>query len=255
MRVMITRPAEDCAPLAADLKARGIDSLIVPLMTIAYRPGPPLDLTGVQALLVTSANGVRALAARNTQRDPIVCAVGQATAHAARDAGFLRIATAAGDVDSLADMVRRALNPAGGALLHVAGATVAGDLAAALRDAGFCCRREVLYEALRVERLPEHAATQLQKGALGGVVFYSPRTVRIFVDLARSAALAARCAAMTAWCLSAAVAEQAQAITWRRVAVAARADSAAMVDAIAGSADGAGQAGPDFVSPQRSFPC
>jgi uroporphyrinogen-III synthase len=249
MRVMITRPAEDGAPLAAKLKARGIDSLIVPLMTIVHRPGPPLDLTGVQALLVTSANGVRAFAARNAQRDRIVCAVGQATAHAARDAGFVRIATAAGDVDSLADMVRRALNPAGGALLHVAGSIVAGDLAAQLRDAGFCCRREVLYEALRAERLPEPAAAELRDRTLDGVVLYSPRTARIFVDLVRSAALAGPCSAMTAWCLSAAVAEQAQAIRWRRVVIATHPDSAAMLDAIAGSADGAGRAGPDFVSP------
>jgi uroporphyrinogen-III synthase len=255
MRVMITRPAEDGAPLAASLKSRGIDSLIVPLMTIVPLPGPPLDLTGVQALLVTSANGVRAFAARNAERDPIVCAVGQATAHAARDAGFRRIATAAGDVDSLADMVRRALNPAAGALLHVAGSVVAGDLAAALRDAGFSCRREMLYEARKVERLPEHAATALREGTFDGVALYSPRTARIFVELVRSARIAKPCAAMTAWCLSAAVAEQAQAVRWRRVAVAARAETAAMVDVIAGSADGAGRAGPDFVSPRRSFPC
>ena len=255
MRVMITRPAEDCAPLAADLKARGIDSVIVPLMTIVHRPGPPLDLAGVQALLVTSANGVRAFAARNPQRHAVVCAVGQATAHAARDAGFLRIATAAGDVDSLADMVRRTLDPAAGALVHVAGTIAAGDLAAQLRDAGFSCRREVLYEALKVARLPEHAATHLREGTLDGVVFYSPRTARIFVELSRSAALAGRCAPMTAWCLSAAVAEQAKAVPWRQVVIAAHPDSVAMVDAIAGSADGAGRADPDFVSPPRTFPC
>jgi uroporphyrinogen-III synthase len=146
-------------------------------------------------------------------------------------------------------MVRRALNPAGGALLHVAGSIVAGDLAAQLRDAGFCCRREVLYEALRAERLPEPAAAELRDRTLDGVVLYSPRTARIFVDLVRSAALAGPCSAMTAWCLSAAVAEQAQAIRWRRVVIATHPDSAAMLDAIAGSADGAGRAGPDFVSP------
>lgn len=249
MRVMITRPVEDSAALAAALQARGIDSLIVPLMTIIHRPGPPLDLAGVQALLVTSANGVRAFAVRNEERDRLVCAVGQASAHAARDAGFLRIATAAGDVDSLADMVRRTLKPAAGALVHIAGSTVAGDLAGALADAGFRCRREVLYDAVRVERLPEQAATELREGALDGVALFSPRTARIFVELARAARLTERCATMTAWCLSAAVAAQARAIPWRRVEVAARLDSAAIVEAITRSADGAGCGGPDFVSP------
>lgn len=249
MRVMITRPVEDAVPLAAELRERGIDSLIVPLMTIRYRPGPPLDLIGVQALLVTSANGVRAFAARNPERDRLVCAVGQATAQAARDAGFLRIGTAAGDVGSLADMVRRTLNPAGGALLHIAGSILAGDLAGALGNAGFRCRREVLYDALKVERLPEDAVTQMREGALDGVILYSPRTARIFVDLTRSAELAAQCAAMTAWCLSGAVAEQARALPWRHVVVAARIDTAAIVDAIAGSGSGSGRTDPDFVSP------
>lgn len=255
MRVMITRPEVDGAPLAAALQARGILSLMVPLMTIEHRPGPPLDLSGVQALLVTSANGVRAFAARNPQRDPIVCAVGQATARAARDVGFVRIATAAGDVGTLAEMVRRTLNPAAGALLHVAGSTVAGDLAAGLREAGFSCRREVVYEARKVDRLPKPAATQLRERALDGVVLYSPRTARIFVELAGSAGLAAHCSALTAWCLSAGVAEQARAAPWRRVVVAARPDGAAMVDAIAGSVEGAEPAAKDFVSPRGSFPC
>ena len=255
MRVMITRPEVDGAPLAAALQARGALSVMVPLMTIEHRPGPPLDLSFVQALLVTSANGVRAFAARNPQRDLIVCAVGQATAWAARDAGFVRIATAAGDVDTLAEMVRRALDPAAGALLHVAGSTVAGDLAAVLREAGFSCRREVVYEARRVDRLPEPAAAQLRERAVDGVVLYSPRTARIFVELASSSGLASHCSALTAWCLSVAVAKQARAVPWRRVVIAARPDGAAMVDAIAGSADTAEPAAEDFVSPQRSFPC
>jgi uroporphyrinogen-III synthase len=255
MRVMITRPEVDGAPLAAALRARGILSLMAPLMTIEHRPGPPLDLSSVQALLVTSANGVRAFAARNPERDLMVCAVGQATAAAARDVGFLRIAAAAGDVGALADLVRGTLDPAGGALLHVAGRTVAGDLAAMLREAGFSCRREVVYAARKVDRLPELAATQLKERALDGVVFYSPRTARIFVELAGSAGLGAHCSTLTAWCLSAAVAEQARAVPWRRVVIAARPDGAAMIDAIAGSADAVEPAPKDFVSPQRPFPC
>jgi uroporphyrinogen-III synthase len=255
MRVMITRPEVDGAPLAAALRARGILSLMVPLMTVEHRPGPPLDLSSVQALLVTSANGVRAFAARNPERDLMVCAVGQATAGAAREAGFLRIAAAAGDVGALAEMVRRTFDPANGALLHVAGHTVAGDLAAMLREAGFSCRREVVYEARKVDRLPELAATQLKERALDGVVFYSPRTARIFVALVGSAGLGAHCSALTAWCLSAAVAEQARAVPWRRIVIAARPDGAAMIDAIASSADAAEPIAKDFVSPQRSFPC
>ncbi len=64
MRVLVTRPEEDAGALVAALAARGHETLVEPMLTVGPVPGvtPPLDLEGVQALLFTSANGVRALA-------------------------------------------------------------------------------------------------------------------------------------------------------------------------------------------------
>ena len=63
-RVILTRPRADAAPLADRLAEGGIDSLIEPMMTVTDRGPRQLDLAGVQAVLVTSANGARALAGR-----------------------------------------------------------------------------------------------------------------------------------------------------------------------------------------------
>ena len=87
-RVMLTRPREDAHTLAEALAERGIVPVLEPLMTIEHIAGPALDLDGVQALLVTSANGVRAFANRDPRRHPPVVAVGDATARAAAEAGF-----------------------------------------------------------------------------------------------------------------------------------------------------------------------
>src|SRR4051812_16935975 len=91
-----------------------------------------IDLTNVQAVLFTSANGVRAFAAAERRRDIPAFAVGEATAAAARLAGFTTVDTAGGDVAALADLVRERLTPARGALLHAAGSAVAGDLSGVL---------------------------------------------------------------------------------------------------------------------------
>ena len=88
MRVWITRPAEDAARLAEAIRAQGIEVLIEPLIRIVFADGPPLALAGAQALLATSANGVRAFARRGQQRDVLVLAVGDASARAAREEGF-----------------------------------------------------------------------------------------------------------------------------------------------------------------------
>ena len=64
MRVLVTRPIEDAGETEALLKARGHKAVIAPMLNIVFHDGPPIELAGVQAILVTSANGVRALSRR-----------------------------------------------------------------------------------------------------------------------------------------------------------------------------------------------
>ena len=95
MRVMITRPREDAEALAGRLAEDGIESLIEPLLEIIPRADEPLDLDNVQALMLTSANGARALGRATDRRDLALFAVGPATAAAARSAGFATVAVGA----------------------------------------------------------------------------------------------------------------------------------------------------------------
>src|SRR5262245_34044162 len=141
MRILITRPQEDSALLAEKLKARGHDILIEPMLQIRLRQDVKIDLSGVQAVLFTSANGVRAFAAIEKRRDLLALAVGDTTAAAARGAGFTQVESAGGNVGDLDRLVQARLKPEGGALLHVAASVVAGDLAGLLGKAGFEVRR------------------------------------------------------------------------------------------------------------------
>jgi uroporphyrinogen-III synthase len=228
-RVLITRPAEDAVPLATRLAALGIGSLIEPMLRIALIDGPPPTLDDVQALLVTSANGARAFAARSADRGVPVFAVGDASAAAARAVGFARVESAAGDVATLAALVRDRLDPAAGALLHVAGSTVAGELGATLGAAGFVYRRAVLYRAETAQALTAATVEALAQHALDAVALYSPRTAATFARLACRAGLGDACRGLVAVCLSEAVAAEAQALPWRAVWVSASPDQEALI--------------------------
>jgi len=57
------------------MMALGHEVVIEPLLEIVYQPGSLLDLIGVQAVLLTSANGARAVALRTTARNVAVVAV------------------------------------------------------------------------------------------------------------------------------------------------------------------------------------
>jgi len=229
MRVLLTRPEAQSRPLAQRLAAAGVDSLIEPLLDLAPVPDARLDLNGVQAVLVTSANGLRALAAATGQRDIALLAVGPATAEAAAAAGFGRVATAGGDVVALTALVIDQLDPVAGPLVHVAGTAVAGDLAGSLTARGFTVTRTVLYDAQPATRLGPATVAALRNGLLDGALFFSPRTAQTFASLVENAGLAASCARFVAFCLSPAVADALGGLAFRHVRVAQRPETDALV--------------------------
>lgn len=211
----------------------GVEAVLAPLILIDTVSGPELELDDVQALLITSANGLRAFCARSPNRDLPVLAVGDASARAARAAGFTNVESAGGDVDDLAALARTRLDPAAGTLLHPAGSKVAGDLAGMLAGDGFAYRREVLYEAQRARELDADTRALLEDGGVDGVLLYSPRTAATFVDLIRASGLEACCARLTVFCLSANVAAKLGDLSWAAVEVAEKPEQAALMERVA----------------------
>jgi uroporphyrinogen-III synthase len=234
--VLVTRPVEDAGPLAQRIEALGHRTIVEPLLTIRFL-GARIDLSGVQALAFTSANGVRALKAALGDGVPAtmpVFAVGRATAKAARDAGFEKVTAAAGDVESLAARIGEDVQASGGAILHIAGRDRAGDLAAALARQGFEARRVVLYAADAASELTAGTVTALRKGAVDDVVIFSPRTARQFVTLVGDAGLRSDMRRVRLLAFSPRVADAAKELSFASVAVAARTDEDALVALLSG---------------------
>lgn len=234
MRVLVTRPKEDAEGFASALAARGHRASIDPMLVVHRLEGPPLDLAGAQALVMTSANGIRAFAARDANRTLPVYAVGDATAWAAREAGFGDVTSATGDVDALAALVARSLDPDKGVVFHAAAGEVAGDLGGALKKAGFEYRRAVLYETRPATALKPETVAAFQGGSIDAVALFSPRTAATFADLAVAAGIERTLAAVRAACLSQAVAKAVGGLPWAAVAVAARPDQDSLLAVLDG---------------------
>lgn len=184
MRVLVTRPLEDGQAIAGRLAALGHQALLAPLLTTRFFDGPEPDLADVQAILATSANGVRAFVRRSIRRDLPLFAVGPQTAEEARHAGFAEVRDADGDARALAAAVLRWTAPGKGTLLHAAGEDSTGNLAQNLAAGGFAVRPAVLYRVDAAAALPDAVRRALQDGALDAALFFSPRSARIFCDLA-----------------------------------------------------------------------
>jgi uroporphyrinogen-III synthase len=109
-------------------------------------------------------------------------------------------------------LVKTELKPGSGKLIHIAGDHVAGDLSGELRTAGFEVERRLAYASVAAMALPDAL-----QGPLDAVLFHSARAAQTFVTLG-----APNAARLTAGCLSAAIAEAAAQVRWKRIATAPR---------------------------------
>lgn len=199
--VLITRPEPDASATAARLAAMGFAPLTAPLLTVEpiafdIATGP------AQGLVFTSARGVERWAAMGGRTDLPAWAVGTRSARAARDAGFETVHAGDGDGASLADLMRREIDPEHGPLIWPCGADRSVELGEALAPAGIAIDRREAYRTRMVEDLPAETIAALRAGSVAWVLFYSLRTARAFAELAARHRLRDSVREIAAGCLS-----------------------------------------------------
>ncbi|WAC59497.1 uroporphyrinogen-III synthase [Brevundimonas sp. SL130] len=166
-RVWVTRAEPGASRTAARLRDMGFEPLVHPLLVVEHlKPALP-DLERFAALAFTSPNGVVAFAALTPRRDRPVFAVGKATAQAARQAGFVAVRSADGDLTALARLIAAELSDA--VLLAAQAETPAGDLSAALKAAD---ARNIAVTMLSVYRT---TGKRLRPPVCDAVLIHSPR--------------------------------------------------------------------------------
>lgn len=217
MRVWITRAEPGAARTAREVVRLGHDPVIMPVLRLETRPAaPPPD--DVAAVAFTSGNAVAAVTAGAlSRRDLPVFAVGDATARAAREAGFGDVVSAGGDGSDLARLL--AERGPRGPVLWPRAEDVAFDLAAALAGRAEV-RPWIVYGAAPT---PFVAPADFEV-----VLVHSPRAARALAD--RLAPDLAR--RRTAAAISEAAAAPLTSLPFRAVAVAARPDEPSLMAAL-----------------------
>lgn len=229
--VLITRPADDAADTACMVDALGLIPLLAPVLAVhdvaVNLPDPAL----YQAILFSSANGVRSLQRRKIGSDYLdlpVFAVGEHTAQAARQMGFKTVHAAAGTMASMTPLIREKLgDPA--RLLHVRGRDMREDPAHSLNPAeGWIIDGVVLYQADPVQRLDPAVVAALREGQVQAVLFYSAKSVESFVLALQRDWPDAALPGTKALCLADSVIESARRLHWAEILVAQTPDQVGM---------------------------
>lgn len=211
MRLLVTRPEPDALKLSGLLEDRDHEAVVEPLLSVSFEDADAVDLEGAQALIATSRNALRALKSSSVlgeARHLPLFAVGSATAAEARTQGFETVVTGAGTAAQLVAHIVSVLDPAAGVLVHLAGKTLAHDLAGELEAHGFRVRRPVVYRMIAATTLGEQTVEALAMHEIDGVLLMSPRTAAVYARLVARHGLASTVRPLPHFCLSAAVGRQ-----------------------------------------------
>jgi uroporphyrinogen-III synthase len=235
MRLLVTRPEADAERTAAELRARGHNVVISPLLQIEPITGAAIGAGPWAAVLITSANIANAIAGHARRADLVrlpIFAVGERSAQAMRALGCTNVISAGGDAGNLAKVVAAHLNPPA-RLLYLAGEQRSGDVGGELRAKGFAVEVVAAYRAMTADTLPPEAAAALAHG-LDGVLHFSRRSAEAYVEAARAAGLLESALRPAHFCLSAQVAVPLQSAGGRIVRIARQPSEAALLDLIGG---------------------
>lgn len=177
---LITRTQPGAQVSEMHVQALGLKAIIVPAAITIPTYGT-IDETGVQALLMTSAAAARHMVMTPALAALPVYAVGDATAEAATIAGFNTVISAGGDGATLAVLAADRMKTDAGALLHLRGTEVAGDVTGMLTACGFETRHVEVYDTRDHPDFKQDIVQYLRHEVgpeLGIVLFHSPAGAR-----------------------------------------------------------------------------
>jgi uroporphyrinogen-III synthase len=242
MAILVTRPLPDAEATGAALRAKGFEVLLAPMLRFEPLPFDDDPDASYGAVLVTSANALRAVETR-LQGNPLLklplFAVGEHTARAAHAAGFTEVISANSDAAGLRETVLASVKAKTlkktRPLLYLAGADLSRDLPREFGERGLTVVTATTYRMVAVPDLPQETRSAFAADKVEAVLHYSRRSAKAFVEAARSAGVEISALSLPQCCLSASIASVVRDAGAARVVVASPPDENALFVALAGA--------------------
>jgi len=225
--LLITRPQPRASADAGYFQSRGIHTQIASVLRYkAHKTSLP-EPQDIDALIVTSARAVgdvESLAAYHGK--PVYC-VGPQSEHAAKDAGFETVYSAAGTAYDLMALIQTR-EKAAATLLYLRGEHVSSDIESVLESKGFRVLGRIVYFAEEVEKPGRELLDLLREQQIAAVSFYSKRSAEIFTKWVKTYGLEDTLSVIKALCISEPVLECVRVLPWLSTQVSDAPDGDAM---------------------------
>ena len=229
-RVLVTRPEPGASETTRRLESLGFDPITMPLQEIRRVPvAPEAARHVVVAVAVPSASAVRhAPGALLRQWSGLPCfAVGEATAEAARTAGFTHVIAAAGDAESLGELIIS--DAPAGKVAYLCGKVRRPLFENMLRRAGVPVITLETYDTLTLELDIGAISRRIGKSAVDCALVYSASAAAILAKIVQATDLRGRFEGTTFICISDRVSKE-LAGTGHKILVAEEPDETALLE-------------------------
>ena len=241
-KLVITRPLDKAEQLVSVFSDIEFDAeqvffiepmlSIVPVVDDRFQT---LDSNDYDGVLITSANAIHhgiSNPSFSVWKGKPLFVVGEQTAIRAREAGFQNIQSVFADVADLKKWFEAQQDDAKSKLIYLRGEVVSADLAADLKAYGNDVDEIVTYRAIPSGSFSQEFVSEVQAENIGGITFFSRRTVVIFMSLAIKSSVLKLLRDVPVYCISENVASYVRESFNGPVEVASSPDREAMVKLI-----------------------
>ncbi len=183
MKLVITRPFEDSLESQKKIQAvSDISCFIQPVMEVIMLE-KKIELPKDAVIVITSMNGIRALASNSDVRSFRIITVGEQSAKEARRLGFVRVESAAGPAVSASEMnlIKYIKANLDNKIMinHISAGITKGGLKKKLQEDGYKYNRIILYISEPV-KFTEEFIEKVRLGQFDAYSFFSPRSAALF---------------------------------------------------------------------------
>ncbi|MBF95917.1 MAG: hypothetical protein CMJ13_01670 [Pelagibacterales bacterium] len=157
------------------LKKNNYKVITFPILKIVNLRTAPINTVNIQAILVTSSNGLYNLSKLSNNRKIKLFTVGATSKKIAKELGFKNVIDCNGDSVKMFEVVVNNTIADGGYLLYVGAKDISVNLPKMLEGVGYRVKRHVVYRTVELEMLDRKFLSLIKSKQVGWIVLLSKK--------------------------------------------------------------------------------
>ena len=220
MNILITRPLIDSEDLMGKFFSLGHKIIHLPTLKISSANMKPIDHDDYDAFIFTSANAIRNLNVKNSNKSKICFCVGAITEKIVTQSGYTNTISAGGTVNALNNLIINSNQINNNSnIAYFCGDNLSSDLDIELKKEGLKVKKIVNYLSDKITSLNDENKKIIETYPPDTIFVYSSRSAQSFIEITKNYSLYPLMTQSQVMCISKKVADIFKSDGWKRIEV------------------------------------